>query len=101
MLLVMSRGARLPAQGWAAARQHQTGLALAGIVLVGAVLRFATLGDQSFHHDETVTAARVLGGGFGHAMGVLVASERSPPLYYALAWAWSRVFGLSEVGVRS
>src|SRR5207248_1348738 len=28
-------------------------------------------------------------------------SEHTPPLYYALAWVWTRVFGLSEAGVRS
>ena len=27
--------------------------------------------------------------------------ERSPPLYYALAWLWAQPFGLGEVGLRS
>jgi mannosyltransferase len=28
-------------------------------------------------------------------------SESTPPLYYLLAWLWSRIFGLGEVGMRS
>ena len=28
-------------------------------------------------------------------------SESTPPLYYAVAWVWSRVFGHGEVGLRS
>ena len=96
----MSEVARLVARGAAAARRRRE-LAVVAILIAGAALRFATLGSQSFDHDETVTAARVLSGGFGHAMAVVVAGERSPPLYYAVAWVWSRAFGLGEVGLRS
>jgi mannosyltransferase len=74
---------------------------LAGLVLVGAVARFATLDLQSLHHDEAVTAGRVLDGGFGAAMDQVVEGERSPPLFYALAWPWTQLFGLGEVGLRS
>ena len=41
---------------------------VAGLTALGAVLRFATLGVQAYHHDEIVTASRVLRVGFGHAM---------------------------------
>ena len=56
---------------------------------------------QSYHHDEIVTASRVLRGGFGHAMDAVGFSESAPPLYYALAWVWTQVTGTGEFGLRS
>jgi hypothetical protein len=73
---------------------------VAGLTALGAVLRFATLGDQSYHHDEIVTASRVLRVGFGHAMDAVGFSESAPPLYYALAWLWTQVTGNGEWGLR-
>jgi mannosyltransferase len=72
-----------------------------GLTALAAVLRFATLGVQSYHHDEIVTASRVLRGGFGHAMDAVGFSESAPPLYYALAWLWTQVTGTGELGLRS
>lgn len=72
-----------------------------GLTAVAALLRFLTLGDQSYHHDEIVTASRILRGGFGHAMDAVGFSESTPPLYYALAWVWSQAFGTAEFGLRS
>jgi mannosyltransferase len=74
---------------------------LVGVTALGAVLRFATLGAQSYHHDEIVTASRVLRVGFGHAMDAVGFSESAPPLYYALAWLWTQVAGTGEWGLRS
>ena len=74
---------------------------LAGIIGAAGVVRFATLGHQSYDHDEAVTAWRVLRGGLGPMLHVVATSERSPPLYYLLAWAWSQLFGTGEVGLRS
>jgi uncharacterized membrane protein len=34
-------------------------------------------------------------------LSALPGSERTPPVYYVLEWAWSRVFGTSEAGLRS
>src|SRR3954462_4717391 len=73
---------------------------VAGLIALGAALRFATLGDQSYHHDEIVTASRVLRVGFGHAMDAVGFSESAPPLYYALAWLWTQVTGNGEWGLR-
>ena len=75
--------------------------AVAGLTALGAVLRFATLGVQAYHHDEIVTASRVLRVGFGHAMDAVGFSESAPPLYYALAWPWTQVVGNGEWGLRS
>jgi mannosyltransferase len=74
---------------------------VAGLTALAALLRFATLGVQSYHHDEIVTASRVLRDGFGHAMDAVGFSESAPPLYYALAWVWTQVAGTGEVGLRS
>jgi mannosyltransferase len=74
---------------------------LVGVTALGAVLRFATLGAQSYHHDEIVTASRVLRVGFGHAMDAVGFSESAPPLYYVLAWLWTQVAGTGEWGLRS
>ena len=74
---------------------------VAGLTLLAAGLRFATLGVQSYHHDEIVTASRILRGGFGHAMDAVGFSESAPPLYYAVAWVWTQVTGTGEFGLRS
>ncbi|HEU4392037.1 MAG TPA: glycosyltransferase family 39 protein [Solirubrobacterales bacterium] len=74
---------------------------VAGLTLLAAVLRFATLGVQAYHHDEIVTASRVLRGSFLHAMDAVGFSESAPPLYYALAWVWTQLTGTGEFGLRS
>jgi mannosyltransferase len=73
---------------------------VAASTLVGAVLRFAGLGGQSFWLDETVTASLV-GRSFSGMLDALPTSESSPPLYYVVAWLWTRVFGSDETGFRS
>lgn len=74
---------------------------LGAFTAIAAGLRFATLDLQSFHHDEAVTAGRVIQPGLGETLGWVVDSERSPPLYYLLAWPWAKLFGTGEVGLRS
>jgi mannosyltransferase len=74
---------------------------VAGLTLLAAALRFATISAQSYHHDEIVTASRVLRDGFWHAMDAVGFSESAPPLYYALAWLWTQLTGTGEAGLRS
>lgn len=74
---------------------------VAGLTVLAGVLRFATLGVQSYHHDEIVTASRILRDGFWHAMDAVGFSESAPPLYYAVAWAWTQITGTGEFGLRS
>ena len=74
---------------------------VAGVTALAAVLRFVTLGTQGYHHDEIVTASRILRGDFIHAMEAVGFSESAPPLYYALAWAWTQLAGTGEAGLRS
>ncbi|MFN8160668.1 MAG: glycosyltransferase family 39 protein [Solirubrobacterales bacterium] len=75
--------------------------AVVGLTALAAALRFATLGAQSYHHDEVVTAARVLRGTLGHAVEKIGSSESAPPLYYLIAWFWTQLTGTGEVGLRS
>jgi uncharacterized membrane protein len=75
--------------------------ALAGVTTLGVAARFAGLGLQSYHHDEAITAMRVISGSFGEMLHAVKASESNPPLYYVLAWAWAKVFGSGEVGLRA
>lgn len=75
--------------------------ALAGLTALGLAVRFASLGVQSYHHDEVITAARVIPGDFTEMLRQVKGSESNPPLYYVLAWGWAKVFGTGEAGLRS
>jgi mannosyltransferase len=69
--------------------------------VLGAGLRFATLDLQSYRYDEAVTVLRVLHPSLLDTLSAVPRSESTPPLYYLLAWLWSRPFGTGEVGLRS
>jgi mannosyltransferase len=75
--------------------------AVLALTALAAALRFSTLGLQSYRHDEAVTAGRVLVSSLSGTMHLVWTSESTPPLYYLLAWAWSHLFGVHEVGLRS
>ncbi len=89
------------ALGEAVRARSRTFWVVLGLVGLGAALRFATLGVQSYHHDEIVTASRILGGSFRQAMDAVGFSESAPPLYYVLAWLWTQATGTGEFGLRS
>src|SRR2546428_13826405 len=74
---------------------------LVGITTLAAILRFSTLSVQSYWHDEAVTAARILRPDLGAMLHAVARSESAPPLYYLLAWLWSKLFGTGEAGVRA
>ena len=67
---------------------------------LAAAVRFATLDSQSFYNDELVTVW-LLRKSLGDMLATIPHSESTPPLYYALGWAWTQVFGTGEVGARS
>src|SRR5215203_978124 len=75
-------------------------IGVAGVLFAAAVLRLPTLGLQSYWGDEafTVTDVRKSPVDMLHRIARV---ESSPPLYYCLAWVWSRLFGTSEAGLRS
>ncbi|MGH2889396.1 MAG: glycosyltransferase family 39 protein [Solirubrobacteraceae bacterium] len=73
---------------------------LAAIVVLGALLRFTTLNEQSLWFDEATTWG-IVHHGLGHVLATVPRTESTPPLYYVLLWLWSRVFGTGAVGLRS
>jgi mannosyltransferase len=73
---------------------------LAGLVVLAAIVRFYRLGHQGFWFDEGNTAQEV-SFRFGQTLTLLKHYESTPPLYYGIAWVWSRVFGDTELGLRS
>ena len=75
--------------------------ALAAAIAIGAGLRFATLGLQGYHHDEAWTAGVILHRNLFTTIGKVTSTESTPYLYYVLAWAWTKVFGSVEWGLRS
>jgi len=81
-------------------RARSTLLAVFGLTLLGAALRFPTLDRQSFWLDELVTVS-LLDHGLGDVLREVPRSEATPFLYYILAWVWGSVFGLGEVGIRT
>ena len=73
---------------------------LGGLTLLAAVLRFATLDLQSLWSDEAVTIL-LTRMDFTDMLRTISETESTPPFYYVVAWAWVRVFGDGEIGLRS
>ena len=69
-------------------------------MLLGAALRFPTLDRQSLWLDELVTVS-LLHHGLGDVLREVPRTEATPFVYYVVAKAWSSIFGLREVGIRS
>jgi uncharacterized membrane protein len=70
------------------------------LTLLAAVLRFSTLDLQSFWYDEAFTPVHVLHPSLAATLHAVVHDENTPPLWYVLIWAWSRVFGTGMVALR-
>jgi mannosyltransferase len=73
---------------------------LAVLILLAAVLRLATLTEQSFWYDESFTPVHVLHAGLGATLKAVVHSENTPPLWYLLAWVDVRLFGDGALALR-
>jgi hypothetical protein len=67
---------------------------------IAALLRFSTLGHQSLWVDEATTVHEV-GRSFGGMLSSVAHNEATPPLYFACAWVWTRIFSSDAVGIRS
>ena len=75
-------------------------LIVVGLTVFAAVIRFWRIGHQSFWFDEGFTVADSQAS-FGRMIGLVHHVELTPPVYFTLAWVWSRIFGLGEIGLRS
>src|SRR5207237_788917 len=78
-------------------RPTRAQLVLLVLVAAGAAIRFSTLDLQSFWVDEGITV-HLLRMDFGSMFSSALDGEQTPPLYYVLAWLWTRPFGTGEVG---
>jgi hypothetical protein len=76
------------------------GVALLAIVAAGAIVRFATIGSQGFWFDELL-AVQVITRDPGDMLSRISEAETNPPLYFAVAAVWERIFGADEVALRS
>ena len=72
---------------------------LAGLTALAAVLRFAALGEQSLWYDELATA-EAIDGDLATAWETYKATEATPPLFYALSWIWTHLFGSGDAAQR-
>lgn len=75
-------------------------LPVALLTALGAGLRFAAIGEQGFWIDEIITV-ELVSKPLGAMLRALPGAESTPPLYYLLAWPWSRAVGSDEAGLRS
>jgi hypothetical protein len=73
---------------------------LAALTLAAAILRLSTLDLQSFWYDEAFTPVHVLHASVFSTLRSVVHTENTPPLWYLLAWLFSRVLGTGEVALR-
>jgi mannosyltransferase len=72
---------------------------LAGICLLGLVVRVSTLADQSLWADEGFTA-QIVTGPLSEVISSVRHTESTPPLYYLLEWFWVALAGHSELALR-
>lgn len=75
-------------------------VALVSIIVLAAILRFATLGLQSVWYDEAQTA-RLVSLPLDSMLHAVAGEESTPPLFYLLERATTRLLGDGEVGLRA
>lgn len=73
---------------------------LAAVLIFAALIRLPTLGLQSFWFDEAFTPVHVLHPSIVATMETMAHTENTPPLWYVIVWAWTRVFGTGVVAMR-
>lgn len=73
---------------------------LAALTLMAAALRLSTLNLQSFWFDEAYTPLHVLHASLWATLREVSRTENTPPLWYVVAWADSRMLGTGEVALR-
>ncbi len=73
---------------------------LVALVVLAAALRLSTLGLQSFWYDEAYVPVHTLHPSLAATLRAVVHRENTPPLWYVLIWAWSRLAGTGEVALR-
>jgi mannosyltransferase len=88
---ILSTGVRRP-QAWL--------IAIGAATVVALVLRLWGISHQSFWYDESLTVDE-MHMRFTRMLTEVRLHEVTPPLYFASAWFWTKLFGTSEAGLRS
>ena len=70
------------------------------ILVLALAARLPTLSLQSFWYDEAYTPVHVLHASLAATLSSVAANENTPPLWYVLVWAISRVLGTGVVALR-
>jgi hypothetical protein len=73
---------------------------LLALTLLAAAVRLSTLDQQSLWYDEAFTPVHVLRASLGTTLHDVVHTENTPPLWYVLEWAITRVLGTGAVALR-
>jgi hypothetical protein len=73
---------------------------LAGLLVLAAAVRLPTLSLQSLWYDEAFTPVHVLHPSLVATLDSMVGRENTPPLWFVLMWAISRVLGTGVVALR-
>lgn len=99
----LGRRALLPASGDSSVERSGIWISLAtaaGLMLLAAVLRFASIGDRSLWFDEAFSALAA-----NRSLPDVIAFANSvdthPPLYHLVLSLWIGLFGTGEVALRS
>ena len=94
-------------RGWVTqhgAGAHHEALAkwwpLAALIVLAAALRLSTLDLQSFWYDEAYVPVHTLHASLVATLRSVEHRENTPPLWYVLIWAWSRIFGTGMLVLR-
>jgi hypothetical protein len=69
-------------------------------MLLAAALRLSTLDLQSLWYDEAFTPVHVLHPSLWATLRSVLHTENSPPVWYLLEWADTRVLGNGAVALR-
>ncbi|MBI3511074.1 MAG: glycosyltransferase family 39 protein [Bacteroidetes bacterium] len=75
-------------------------LALAGIVIAGAVFRFRDIGTESLTADEASALLRLHFSSFSAMIEGGVRPDGHPAFAQVLLWFWTKWFGVSEFSIR-
>lgn len=76
------------------------GVAVAGVVLLGAILRLYELGTESLWVDEIITLRFIRNYSPGELLWVIPAKQPHLPLYYMVLDAWTALAGTAEPALR-
>ena len=74
-------------------------LAFAGVLLLGALVRFPGLGSQSLWLDEALTH-QMATSSFHGMLSQVAGTESNPPLFYVVTWAIGHTLGTDEFWLR-